>query len=680
MHPRPEGHLGLVGAQREGEIVSLLSRYRAARHAGAVDVGDFLAQAAAEDRESLLIGIIEVERTLSPEAAAETFQLASWIERFPQHAAALKRHYRITTESSVNLSMVSTVDRPPDAVSQQNPPPPLVDLPRKLGRYELRTRLGSGTFGEVWRAHDPELWRDVALKIIRPDRHWTEQAIEDFLKEGRRLARVQSPSVVSIFDVGRDSGISFLVSQLIEGETLAARLQRGPLAADDAAALVATVAEAAHAAHLKDIVHRDIKPANILIDREGRPYLADFGLAASYEEQLDEIPAIVGTMAYMSPEQAEGRSHLVDNRTDIYSLGAVLYELLTGRRPFEGRTFEEYIEQVQTRPARPLRTINDSISPELERVCLKALSTSANDRYTTALDLSKAIRSTISLPSQRDSHPPEPEDAVALPTRFASIEGRSRSRFLGIVGGIAVGVAAVILLTVQWGGRQGDKERDHPEAEITGLPPGMKVVRVLDDIPKELIRSKDGAWHVDVGSGTLHITSLEESAVLSLYEVSSPSWELSLTLRLDGVAPRSAPMETCLFFGVEKSGVDGERGVKLAGEVIAIRPAMADGPATIRYGLTTIYATANGQPSWSHHGLGIWDIALAAGESHRLKIRCDQDGLASVTWDEEAIVLPKIGPELMGRRRPLLGNTIGVVLMNGTATIGRVTIAQDPKR
>ncbi len=264
--------------------------------------------------------------------------------------------------------------------------------PPRVGRYRIQKFLGQGSYGRVYLAYDDVLKRPVAVKV--PHRHLVSspEDIERYIAEARVLASLDHPNIVPVHDAGpTEDGLCCVVSKVIEGNSLAARIKDGPLPHREAAELVAAVAEALHHAHRKGLVHRDIKPSNILLDATGRPYVADFGLALK-EENLGKGPQFVGTVLYMSPEQARGEGHRVDGRSDVFSLGVVFYELLTGRHPFRAETQDELLERITTFEARPPRQLNDAIPKELERICLKALSKRASERYTTARDMAEDLR------------------------------------------------------------------------------------------------------------------------------------------------------------------------------------------------------------------------------------------------------------------------------------------------
>jgi WD40 repeat protein/tetratricopeptide (TPR) repeat protein/tRNA A-37 threonylcarbamoyl transferase component Bud32 len=267
------------------------------------------------------------------------------------------------------------------------------DGQRRLGKFELIDTLGVGAFGTVYMARDPELHRVVAIKVPRAGNLSAAEDLDRFLREARSVAQLRHPSIVSVHEVGEADGVPYLVSDFVRGMTLADLLTSRRPPPREAAQLIAAVAEALQYAHDQGVVHRDVKPSNIMLDDGGTPYVMDFGLA---KREAGEITMtvegqVLGTPAYMSPEQAFGESHKVDGRSDVYSLGVILYLLLTGELPFRGSS-RMLLHQVRHDEPRPPRRLNDKIPHDLETICLKAMAKEPGRRYQSARDLADDLR------------------------------------------------------------------------------------------------------------------------------------------------------------------------------------------------------------------------------------------------------------------------------------------------
>jgi serine/threonine protein kinase len=330
----------------------------------------------------------------------------------------------------------------PDGEPERAPPPP--ERPDRIGRYRVERILGEGSFGVVYLAHDDNLQRLVAIKVPTADLLAKTGAPEAFLEEGRKVAKLCHKHIVEVFDCDRtDGGTCYIVYKYVEGGSLADLLKRGARPAPKkAAALIADVADALHHAHLQELVHRDVKPANILLDADGRALLTDFGMALRNEHFGTRVRRRAGTPKYMSPEQARWQSDMVDGRADVYSLGAVLYELLTGQVPFPSVRRDELLEQIASPnlEVRPPRQLATDLPAELEEICLKALAKEVTKRYPTAHDFATDLRKWLR-PSRRRASTPSPP----IP-EFAG----DRQKRMGLA---AVGIALfclVVLLLISW--------------------------------------------------------------------------------------------------------------------------------------------------------------------------------------------------------------------------------------
>jgi serine/threonine protein kinase len=298
------------------------------------------------------------------------------------------------------------------ATRQREPSDGRAELPQVAG-YEILEEVGRGGMGVVYRARQKSLEREVALKLILAGSHAGATEMGRFRTEAQAIARLQHPNIVQIYEIGEQHGLPFLALEFCADGTLEQKLQGTPWPAREAAQLIETLARAVQAAHERQVIHRDLKPANILLQiadsrlqiadlsrqsaicnlQSAIPKITDFGLAKRLDEPgLTASGAVLGTPSYMAPEQAEGRSREVGPVTDVYALGALLYELLTGRPPFRAATaLETVLQVISDEPVAP-RQLQPRTPRDLETICLKCLQKERTRRYASALDLAEDLR------------------------------------------------------------------------------------------------------------------------------------------------------------------------------------------------------------------------------------------------------------------------------------------------
>jgi len=313
----------------------------------------------------------------------------------------------------------------------------------RVGRYEILAELGRGATGQVYRARDPEIDRLVAVKVLTPSAGADSQEVqawrERFRREARAAGRLTHPNIVAIHDVGEDDGRPFLVMELVEGEPLDQRLRaQGPFPTEQVVSIGKEIAQALDYAHRQGVVHRDIKPANILLRRDGLVKVTDFGIARLSGAEATRTGQIFGTPSYMSPEQIAGGK--VDGRSDLFSLAAVLYELLTGEKTFPGETVSTILYRIVHEEPIPIRRLNPSLSSPLDACLRRALAKDPAERQTSAAELAKELQATAK------GRPSDAATTRIIPPRRPPAQRGKRSAWIW---GTAA-VAGMALAAVVW--------------------------------------------------------------------------------------------------------------------------------------------------------------------------------------------------------------------------------------
>ena len=502
---------------------------------------------------------------------------------------------------------------------------------RSFGDYILLCEIGRGGMGVVYKAHQVSLNRPVALKMIKAGVLADSAELSRFQNEAEAVARLDHPGIVPVHEVGDHDGQRYFTMSLIEGSDLAEQIAAFKDNPKAVASLLAEAAEAVHHAHLRGILHRDLKPANILVDPEGHPHVTDFGLAKRVEADVEMTAsgAILGTPAYMSPEQAAGHRGTITTATDVYGLGAILYALLTGKAPFGGESVLETLDAVQNRPPEPPTRLNGRVPRELETICLKCLEKEPQRRYASVWALAEDLERWL------DGHPIAARP-VSTPVRAWMWCRRNKI----VAGLLAASVLLAVGATWQWQRADGPAPRkarydagstaiDHAlglceQGQVgNGL---LLLARVLETAPrgavdlKQAIRANLVAW----SRYDTRLTNLLPHAEEVNFVAFGPDGQIALTL---------GPERTARLWDASTGEPRGEL-LRHDGAIIAAAFS-PDGRMVVTCGMdyrARLWEVPTGRPlgePLSHHGPV---RSIAFNGDGQLLLTGSNDGTAQV-WD-----------------------------------------------